>query len=136
MKYQLNVYGKDSEITKTVGTNFVPTGLFIRALKMGEELKETSSNKEFALNLLKKILQQYMQIQQKFSKESVIYKEITMASKSAISNVMGDFSADILPVYSALGVFFNDDAGRIRYLIGVLKIVKKEIEDEIGCAKS
>ncbi len=103
---------------------------------LGEELKETSSNKEFALNLLKKILQQYMQIQQKFSKESVIYKEITMASKSAISNVMGDFSADILPVYSALGVFFNDDAGRIRYLIGVLKIVKKEIEDEIGCAKS
>lgn len=44
MKYQLNVYGKDSEITKTVGTNFVPTGLFIRALKMGEELKEAGKS--------------------------------------------------------------------------------------------
>lgn len=40
MKYSLNVYGEDSEIMKTVGTNFVPTGLFIRALKMSEEIKK------------------------------------------------------------------------------------------------
>lgn len=39
MKYSLNVYGDDSEILKTVGTNFVPTGLFIRALKMSEDMR-------------------------------------------------------------------------------------------------
>ena len=40
MKYSLNVYGADSEILKTVGTNFVPTGLFIKALKMSEDIKK------------------------------------------------------------------------------------------------
>lgn len=44
MKYSLNVYGEDSEIMKTVGTNFVPTGLFIRALKMSEDIKKEKKN--------------------------------------------------------------------------------------------
>lgn len=44
MRYSLNVYGKESEIIKTVETNFVPTGLFIKALKMSEDIKKKGSN--------------------------------------------------------------------------------------------
>lgn len=47
MKYQLNVYGRESEIVKTVGTDFVPTGLFVRALRMSEDIgKEGKSEME------------------------------------------------------------------------------------------
>lgn len=52
MKYSLNVYGEDSEILKTVGTNFVPTGLFIRALKMSEEMKEKGKSELESFNLI------------------------------------------------------------------------------------
>lgn len=52
MKYSLNVYGEDSEIIKTVETNFVPTGLFIRALKMSEEIKEKGSNELESFNII------------------------------------------------------------------------------------
>lgn len=52
MKYSLNVYGKDSEIMKTVGTNFVPTGLFIRALKMSEQMKEEGKSELESFNLI------------------------------------------------------------------------------------
>lgn len=52
MKYSLNVYGEDSEIMKTVGTNFVPTGLFIRALKMSEEMKEKGKSELESFNLI------------------------------------------------------------------------------------
>lgn len=44
MRYSLNVYGKDSEIIRTVGADFVPTGLFIRALKMSEQIKESKKS--------------------------------------------------------------------------------------------
>ena len=52
MKYSLNVYGEDSEILKVVGTNFVPTGLFIRALKMSEQMKEEKKSELEAFNLI------------------------------------------------------------------------------------
>lgn len=52
MKYSLNVYGQDSEIMKTVGTNFVPTGLFIRALKMSEQMKEEGKSELESFNLI------------------------------------------------------------------------------------
>ena len=52
MKYSLNVYGEDSEILKTVETNFVPTGLFIRALKMSEEIREKGSNELESFNII------------------------------------------------------------------------------------
>lgn len=56
MKYSLNVYGKDSEIEKTVGTNFVPTGLFIKALKMSEEMKKEDKTELDAFNLVTEIV--------------------------------------------------------------------------------
>lgn len=56
MKYSLNVYGPDSEILKTVGTNFVPTGLFIKALKMSEEMKDEGKTELDAFNLVTEIV--------------------------------------------------------------------------------
>lgn len=56
MKYSLNVYGPDSEILKTVGTNFVPTGLFIKALKMSEEMKDEGKTELDAFNLVMEIV--------------------------------------------------------------------------------
>lgn len=56
MKYQLNVYGKDSEILKTVGADFVPTGLFIRALKMGEEIQKEGKSEIDAFGDIVKIV--------------------------------------------------------------------------------
>ena len=56
MKYSLNVYGTDSEIMKTVGTNFVPTGLFIKALKMSEDMKEEGKTELDAFNLVTEIV--------------------------------------------------------------------------------
>lgn len=52
MKYSLNVYGEDSEILKTVGTNFVPTALFIRALKMSEDMKKSGKSEIESFNLI------------------------------------------------------------------------------------
>lgn len=56
MKYSLNVYGKDSEIEKTVGTNFVPTGLFIKALKMSEDIKEDGKTELEAFDVITEIV--------------------------------------------------------------------------------
>lgn len=56
MKYSLNVYGADSEILKTVGTNFVPTGLFIKALKMSEDMKKEGKTELEAFNLITEIV--------------------------------------------------------------------------------
>ena len=56
MKYSLNVYGEDSEILKTVGTNFVPTGLFIKALKMSEDMKKEGKSELEAFNLVTEIV--------------------------------------------------------------------------------
>lgn len=66
MKYQLNVYGKDSEILKTVGADFVPTGLFIRALKMGEEIqKEGKSEIEAFGDIVKIVLDLFPELTEK-----------------------------------------------------------------------
>lgn len=66
MKYQLNVYGKDSEILKTVGADFVPTGLFIRALKMGEEIqKEGKSEIEAFGDIVKIVLDLFPDLTEK-----------------------------------------------------------------------
>ena len=56
MKYSLNVYGKDSEILKTVGSEFVPTGLFIRALKMSEQMKEEKKSELESFDMIVKII--------------------------------------------------------------------------------
>lgn len=40
MRYSLNVYDEDSEIVKTVETDFVPVGIFIKALDMSEKMKK------------------------------------------------------------------------------------------------
>lgn len=52
MKYSLNVYGQDSEVLKVVGTNFVPTALFIRALKMSEQMKEEKKSELESFELI------------------------------------------------------------------------------------
>lgn len=41
---------------KTVGTNFVPTGLFIKALKMSEDMKEEGKTELDAFNLVTEIV--------------------------------------------------------------------------------
>lgn len=56
MKYSLNLYGKDSEIEKTVGTNFVPTGLFIKALKTSEEIKKEGKNELEAFGIVTSVI--------------------------------------------------------------------------------
>lgn len=56
MKYSLNVYGTDSEILKVVGTNFVPTGLFIKALKMSEDMRNEGKTELEAFNLITEIV--------------------------------------------------------------------------------
>lgn len=56
MTYQLNVYGKDSDVIKTVGTNYVPTSLFIRALKMGESIKDSGKSELEAFDDVVKIV--------------------------------------------------------------------------------
>lgn len=56
MKYALNVYGKDSEIVKTVGTNFVPTGLFVRALKMSDDIQKQGKSDIESFDMIVKIV--------------------------------------------------------------------------------
>lgn len=56
MKYSLNVYGADSEIMKTVGANFVPTALFIRALEMSEKMKSEEKSELESFELIKGIV--------------------------------------------------------------------------------
>lgn len=56
MKYSLNIYGEDSEILKTVGTNFVPTGLFIKALKMSEDMKKAKKTELEMFDLVTEVV--------------------------------------------------------------------------------
>lgn len=56
MKYSLNVYGKDSEIIKTVGSDFVPTGLFIKALQMSEDMKKNGATELQSFDIISGIV--------------------------------------------------------------------------------
>lgn len=56
MKYSLNIYGEDSEILRTVGTNFVPTGLFIKALKMSEDMKKAKKTELEMFDLVTEVV--------------------------------------------------------------------------------
>lgn len=49
MKYSLNVYGENSEIVEKVETDFVPVGIFIKAIDMSEKMKKEkmSESKQF-----------------------------------------------------------------------------------------
>ena len=49
MRYSLNIYDENSEIIKTVETDFVPVGIFIKALEMSDKMKDTDIKKQFAL---------------------------------------------------------------------------------------
>lgn len=47
MRYSLNVYDENSEIIKTVETEFVPVGVFIKALDMNDKIKDKSVKEQF-----------------------------------------------------------------------------------------
>lgn len=52
MKYQLNVYGEDSEIERTEGAGFVSTATFITALKLAEEMKDKGTSYTDAFDMV------------------------------------------------------------------------------------
>lgn len=52
MRYSLNIYDENSEIENTVETDFVPVGLFIRALEMSERMKKESMSELDQFNLM------------------------------------------------------------------------------------
>lgn len=47
MRYSLNLYDENSEVIKTVETNFVPVSIFIKALDMSEKMKDMSVKDQF-----------------------------------------------------------------------------------------
>lgn len=104
--------------------------------KLGERLKKGKIDADI-LVLIKTLLGCYSLIREKFSQKSLIFNEITMTSKAAMATIMAnnlglDFDSINL-IYNALGDFFNIDAGRIRFLIGVLTNTIRSIENEISC---
>lgn len=107
--------------------------------KLGELLQKGEIDED-VLVLIKSLLGCYSTIREKFSKKSLIFNEITMTSKATMTTVMAnklqiDFNSTNL-IYNALGDFFNIDAGRIRFLKGVLTNTIRSIENEISCSAS
>lgn len=49
MRYSLNVYDENSEVAKTVETDFVPVGIFIKALDMSDSMKGMEVREQFAM---------------------------------------------------------------------------------------
>ena len=48
-KYELNIYGANNEIEKTYGTDDMPWGFYIEAVKAYEEMQEMSEIEQFEL---------------------------------------------------------------------------------------
>lgn len=55
--FELNIYGKDNEITKKYETDIVRWGIFMQALELQDGLTEKSAIEQFKLvsNIIKKI---------------------------------------------------------------------------------
>ena len=49
MKYELNIYGENNEIEKTYGTDNIPWGFYLEAVKASEDMQEMSTIEQFEM---------------------------------------------------------------------------------------
>lgn len=49
VKFELNIYGENNEIVKTYGTNDIPWGFYIEAVKAHEEMQEMTAVEQFIM---------------------------------------------------------------------------------------
>ena len=48
-KFELNIYGENDELLKTYGTDNIPWGFYIEAVKAYEDMQEMTPTEQFAL---------------------------------------------------------------------------------------
>lgn len=91
-----------------------------------------------AVLAIKKLLSEYLRIQNEYASKSIIFNEITMCSKAAMTAVFEKLKdvdyKSALVLQDALNTFYKTDYGRIEYIKNILISVKKEIENETGCS--
>jgi hypothetical protein len=49
MKYELNIYGENNEIVKTYGTDNIPWGFYLEAVKASEDMQDMTVIEQFEM---------------------------------------------------------------------------------------